>query len=193
MQKGSAFLLLLAIIVVLILGTFMFFYVYNQIKSESSDAEIKNKEAVKKESEQNFFSNEFSQKGMKDIKLYFPKKEFNNCTRDINKDHFDYVTRTVKDTQNIAYVSLEELLKGLSEEDKSKGHWNDIPDGVKIKSVGLTDGRADVDLNEKIKDNPSSCGAKMRYWQMKLTLTQFPNITAAAFTINSDPKTYFQP
>ncbi len=192
-QKGSIVVLLLGIIFILVFGTIMFFYIYNQIKAEPSVDEIKNKKddtnvIRKRES----IIDSSQNKELKEIKVYFPKKDLSGCTRDITKDNFDFSVRKISSTQSLAFVAAGELLKGMTEEEKEKGYWSDIPEGVSVKSISITDGRAYVDLNDKIGD-VSTCKGWLRLWQIKLTLTEIPPIAVTTFSVNGSTLNILQP
>lgn len=195
-QKGSIALALLALMVLIGLGVGMYFYISNEIKSEASFEEIQKKEKealsnnnVKKAGDP--FARESKSSETIDIKLYFPKKSFSNCPRDLLKEDFEPVNRTIKSTQAIAYASLNELFKGLTEEEKSQGYWSDIPEGTYLRSLYMTDGTAYIDLNEKVEEGFTLCSGGARLMQIKMTLAQFPMIGGVRYSINGKPETLF--
>lgn len=126
------------------------------------------------------------------IKVYFAKKSFSGCAIDIKSSDLDYFYRTIPKTQAVARASIEELLKGPTQEENSKGYKTDIPDGTYLKSITITNGEALVDFNGTIENGVTSCGGGMRIWQIRQTLLQFPTIKTVKFSVDGKTEDIFQ-
>ena len=125
------------------------------------------------------------------VKVYF-RKEPNVCfDQNIKVASFN---RLIPKTQAVARASIEELLKGPTQEEKSNGYWSDIPDGTYIKSITITNGEALIDFNEKIESGITSCnGGGTRISQIRQTLLQFPTVKTVKLSVNGRTEDIFQP
>jgi len=130
--------------------------------------------------------------GTTQIKVYFAKKLFSGCSVDIKASDLEYFYRSIPKTQAVARASIEELLKGPTQEEINKGYISDIPDGTSIKSITITNGEALVDFNGKIENGVTSCSGGMRIWQIRQTLLQFPTIQTVKFSVDGKTEYIFQ-
>jgi len=127
------------------------------------------------------------------IKVYFAKKSFSGCAIDIKASDLDYFYRSIPKTQAVARASIEELLKGPTQEENNKGYISNIPNGTILKSITITNGVALVDFNGTIENGVTSCGGGMRIWQIRETLLQFPTIKTVKFSVDGRTEDIFQP
>lgn len=126
------------------------------------------------------------------VKVYFAKKSFSGCAVDIKASDLDYFYRSIPKTQAVARASIEELLKGPTQEEINKGYISDIPNGTILKSINITNGVALVDFNGTIENGTTSCSGGMKIWQIRQTLLQFPTITTVKFSVDGRTENIFQ-
>lgn len=155
------------------------------LKKQNSEP-VKEDEAIKTDS-----ANQNSSETMQ-VKVYFAKKSFSGCSSDIKESDLNYLYRSIPKTQAVARASIEELLKGPTQEESDKGYTSDIPDGTYIKSITITDGEALVDFNGTIENGVTSCAGGMRIWQIRQTLLQFPTINTVKFSVDGRTEDIFQ-
>lgn len=116
------------------------------------------------------------------VKVYFHNKIFNPEVLDCSLVY--PVDRMIPKTQAVASAALNELIKGPTVEDQTKGFERVIPDGTKLNYIKVVNGKATVDLNERIGDNFASCSGSMRLSAMSKTLLQFETIKEIEYTVN---------
>src|SRR3989344_6002563 len=84
------------------------------------------------------------------------------------------VERAVPKTQAVARAALAELLRGPTEEDKTKGFFTSINSGVKIQKLTIENGMAKVDFDEQLQFQVGgSCRVSAIRAQITETLKQF--------------------
>ncbi|HRX43629.1 MAG TPA: GerMN domain-containing protein [Candidatus Dojkabacteria bacterium] len=125
-------------------------------------------------------------------------KVFFSSTK-LNEDMIDCslvfpVTREIEKSVAVGRASLTELFKGttpLEEEDK---YFTNIPDGVVINSLDITDGVAKVDLNSKLEEGVGgSCRVTAIRAQITETLKQFPTVDSVIISIDGQTEDILQP
>ncbi|MEO7539395.1 MAG: GerMN domain-containing protein [Pyrinomonadaceae bacterium] len=100
-------------------------------------------------------------------------------------------TRTIPKTSGVAKAALEELFKGVTAEEESKGFTSFSPDETSgaLKSINIKQGAAYVNFNkvvyEKLGSATSSCGGGF-FSSIEATLKQFPTIKKVFFAIDGD-------
>lgn len=121
---------------------------------------------------------------------------FNNTNLDpeISCNKVFPVTRSVENKPAIATMTIEELLKGLTEDEKSQGYTNSIPTNVKLNKIIITDGTAFIDFNEKLEEGVGgSCRVSSIRAQITETLKQFSSIQNVTISINGRTEDILQP
>lgn len=123
------------------------------------------------------------------VTLYFGKQgESDDC-----KSLFP-VEREIIKTEGIARSTIEELLKGLTQEEKEAGYFTTINEGVKINSLIITDGTAKIDFDETLeKGVGGSCRVLAIREQIKQTLMQFSSVKKVIISIDGRTEDILQP
>lgn len=104
------------------------------------------------------------------------------------------VERVISKTQAVARASLEELLKGASDEEKAEGYLSSINSGVKIQSLSIENGTAKVDFDEQLEFQAGgSCRVAAIRAQITETLKQFPTVNDVIISINGRTEDILQP
>lgn len=130
-----------------------------------------------------------------DIEVYFTNNKLdseNTCAKTFpNK-------RQILKTQELAYMSLYQLIQGPNIGELSEGYDTSIPGNVKINSVIIRDGTIFVDFDEGL-DPPTgggvagSCKVTAIRSQIETTLKQFPAIKNVVISINGRTGDILQP
>ena len=122
------------------------------------------------------------------IKLYFGKQGDNSCV------NLYPIEREIVKVEGIARATIEELLKGLSAEEKETGYFTSINEGVKINSLAIVDGTARIDFDETLeKLVGGSCRVGAIRQQITQTLMQFPSIKKVIISIDGRTEDILQP
>jgi len=104
------------------------------------------------------------------------------------------VEREVLKTKAAARVALEELLKGPTEEEKSKGFFTNINSGVKIQNLVIENGLAKVDFDATLEYQVGgSCRVMAIRAQITETLKQFPTVNEVIISIDGQSEDILQP
>lgn len=103
------------------------------------------------------------------------------------------VTRTVPYTVAVGRASINELLKGPTEEEKKKKYFTAIPEGVVLKSLNIKDGVAYADFNSKLSDLGGSCSIDRAKSQINNTLIQYPSVKKVVISIEGKAEDILQP
>ena len=122
------------------------------------------------------------------IILYFGKQGDDSC-----KNNYP-IEREIIKVEGIARATIEELLKGLTEEEKVAGYFTSIPEGVKINSLTIVDGTATIDFNETLEQGVGgSCRVLAIREQIIKTLMQFSSVQKVIISINGRTEDILQP
>ena len=125
------------------------------------------------------------------IKVFFNN---NNLDPEFSCNKVFPVEREVAKTQAIARVALEELLKGVNEEEKNQGYFTNINPNVTIQSLKIENGIAYVDFNEQLEFQVGgSCRVSAIRAQITQTLKQFSTIKDVIISINGRKEDILQP
>jgi hypothetical protein len=85
-----------------------------------------------------------------DVKVFFPNSKLNPDMKDCKLVY--PVTRTIPKTEAIAKAALEELIKGLTQEDKDDAYFTNINSNVKVLGLSIEDGVARVDFSKELEE-----------------------------------------
>lgn len=90
--------------------------------------------------------------------------------------------------------SIDELLKGPSEEEISEGYYTNINKGVALQKISFKDGIIKVDFDETLeKGIGGSCKVAFIRSQIVETLKQFPDVREVIISINGKTEDILQP
>ncbi|HEX3036086.1 MAG TPA: GerMN domain-containing protein [Thermodesulfobacteriota bacterium] len=127
------------------------------------------------------------------VKVYFINKEVSadpqfDCTRVFPLE------REIPKTESVARATLQELLKGPSEEEREKGYMTTINPGVEIQKLTIENGTAKVDFDEQLGYRVGgSCRVSAIRAQIGETLKQFPSVQDVIISINGRTEDILQP
>lgn len=129
-----------------------------------------------------------------EVKVYFGNLALSATSEQDECKRVYPIIRYVQKTEEVAKTALEELLKGPTEEEKSKGYFTNIPMGSKLNSISIVSEGAKADFGQTVQSGGGSCSMAGRVAQIEATLKQFPTVNS--ITISVDGKTgaeIFQP
>lgn len=125
------------------------------------------------------------------VKTFFGN---NNLDPQITCSKVFPVERIITKTQATARAAIEELLKGLTDSEKSQGFFTSINPGVKIQQLTIQNGIAKVDFDETLeKAVGGSCRVSAIRAQITQTLLQFPTVKSVIISINGRTEDILQP
>ncbi|MCX6740560.1 MAG: GerMN domain-containing protein [Candidatus Parcubacteria bacterium] len=123
-----------------------------------------------------FFGNELKNPGAMDCSLVYP------------------VDRIIAKTVTTAKASLEELLKGPTEDELTQKYFTSINSGVSLNKVTIKDGVAYADFNSQLEFQVGgSCRVAAIASQIRETLKQFPTVKDVAISIDGRTEDILQP
>lgn len=125
------------------------------------------------------------------IKAYFNNSKFDpefSCNKVFP------VEREIPETQAVAKASLEELLKGVTEKEKSEGFFTSINSGVKIQKLAIENGVAKIDFDKQLEFQVGgSCRVSAIRAQITQTLKQFTTVKEVIISIDGRTEDILQP
>ncbi len=123
-----------------------------------------------------FFGNELKNPGAMDCSLVYP------------------VDRVIAKTVTTAKASLEELLKGPTEDELAQKYYTSINSGVSLNKVTIKDGIAYADFNSQLEYQVGgSCRVAAIASQIRETLKQFSTIKDVVISIDGRTEDILQP
>lgn len=97
------------------------------------------------------------------------------------------VSRPVDETLAVGRTALEELLKGVTEKEKTLGYYSAIGPGVRINNLDITGKTARVDLSKELTQNlAGTCQIIGIQEQIKATLKQFSSVEEVIISVDGD-------
>lgn len=127
-----------------------------------------------------------------DVKVFFPNSKLNPDMKDCKLVY--PVTRTIPKTEAIAKAALEELIKGLTQEDKDDAYFTNINSNVKVLGLSIEDGVARVDFSKELEEGVAgSCKVDSIKAQIEETLKQFDNIDSVIISVEGKVEGILQP
>lgn len=125
------------------------------------------------------------------IKIFFNN---NKMDSEFSCNKVFYTEREILKVPSIATVTLQELLNGPNEAEKSQGFFSSINQGVEIQSLVIENGIAKVDFSEQLEYKVGgSCMVSAIRAQITETLKQFPTVKSVAISINGRTEDILQP
>ncbi len=127
-----------------------------------------------------------------EVRVFFGNTIMNPQTMDCKLVY--PVRREIKTIPQIAKATVEELLKGPTDEEKSQGYITGINKGVEIQKISIEDGTLKIDFNEKLEEGiGGSCMVAMIMSQIVTTLKQFPAVEEVIVSIDGRTEDILQP
>jgi hypothetical protein len=104
------------------------------------------------------------------------------------------VSRQIVETAGVARATLEELLKGPTDADKTNRFYTSINPGVVIQKLTIEQGTAKVDFDETLeKAVGGSCRVSAIRAQITQTLKQFSTVKNVVISVNGRTADILQP
>lgn len=104
------------------------------------------------------------------------------------------VSRSVEQTPAMARAALEELLEGVTNNERNQGYRSNLNTGVSINSLTIIDGVARVDFSSELGRNVGgSCLVTAIRAQITETLKQFPTVDEVEISIDGRTEDILQP
>ena len=129
------------------------------------------------------------------VKVFYNNSNLNPNSIDCSQVY--PLERIVPESANISEVTLQELVKGPTNEEKSQGYISWFSDKTRdiIKNVKTENGIAYVnlsDIRELIPNASASCGSTEFIAEIENSLKQFPNIKKVIFAIDKKPALFYE-
>lgn len=126
------------------------------------------------------------------VKVFFGNSIFDPEVLDCQKNFA--VERVIPKTVAVARAALEQLLAGPTDAEKTEGYFTSINLGVKIQSLVIANGVANVDFDERLEFQVGgSCRVAAIASQIRETLKQFPTVTDVVISIDGRTEDILQP
>lgn len=129
------------------------------------------------------------------VKLFFHNEKLNPEMEDCNKVF--PTTRTIPKTAGVARAVLDELFKGVTEDEKAKGFWSfdrEATTGV-VKSLNVKNGAAYLNFTnrafETLGNATTSCGSGF-FATIEETLQQFPTIKKVYYAVEGNTNDFYE-
>ncbi len=97
------------------------------------------------------------------------------------------VQRTGTTPQPIAQVAMNELLRGPTTAEFTKGYTTQIPEAVRLNDVSVDRGIASVDLSRDFELAAERTAFILRLAQVVWTLTELDNVDSVRFLVEGEP------
>lgn len=95
------------------------------------------------------------------------------------------VLRSVSSGENKEKASIDNLLKGVNSKESDQGYYSNIPSGVKLQQITISNGIARVDFNNTLESGVNGfCRVATIRAQIMQTLLQFPDIKDVVISEN---------
>ncbi|MGI6423013.1 MAG: GerMN domain-containing protein [Candidatus Dojkabacteria bacterium] len=125
------------------------------------------------------------------VKIYFANSKMES-PEDCEKVY--PVERKVVSSSNLSKISIEELLKGVSSEEKQLGYYSNIGEGVEVLSIESLDNTIKVDFSKELEEGVGgSCRVSSIRSQIKATLLQFDSSKEVIISIEGRTEDILQP
>lgn len=101
--------------------------------------------------------------------------------------------REIEATPRVGRAALDELLEGPTKKEKDKGYITNIPQGVNVNYIRVTDGVATADFTRELDQVAGSCAVEAIRAQITKTLMQFTNVRDVIITVEGKEQNVLQP
>lgn len=116
----------------------------------------------------------------------------NDLDPDVTCEQVFPVEREIRKTLSVGRAALEELLKGVGENEE--GYETTINKNIKINSLTIEEGVAYIDFSEELQtDVAGSCLVSLIRKQIEETLKQFDTVDEVVISINGESEEILQP
>ena len=129
------------------------------------------------------------------VKVFFHNEKLNPEMLDCNKAF--PTTRSIPKTTAVARAALDELFKGVTEEEKAKGFWSFDPystTGI-VKGLRIKNGAAYLNFTklafERLGNATTSCGGGF-FAMVEKTLTQFSTIKKVYYAVEGNTNDFYE-
>jgi len=127
------------------------------------------------------------------LEVYFVDKQMMLEGTSDYKDMVKPIIRTVPKTQAVAKAAIEELLKGLMNNEKAI-YSDSIPTGTKMNSISINNGITYIDFSKELSSRVGgSATVSSIEWQIKKTLMQFSTVDSVVISIEGKTDLILQP
>jgi len=177
-------LTILALVLILVVGYFLFSYSNTGEELVGEQPETKTEEGIIEETTT--------------IKVYFSNSkedpEILYCERVYPVEREILKVTPVAQTEDIIKKALEELLKGPNRDELEEGYFTNINPGVEIQSLTVKDGIARVDFSEELEYQlGGSCRVQAIRAQITETIKQFSEIQEVIISVDGKVEDVLQP
>lgn len=125
------------------------------------------------------------------VKVYF---ENSNLDPEISCQKVFPVTRTIPYTTAVGTAAINELLKGVTNAEKTQGYSTALPTGVRLVKLIITDGVALAEFDEALEyQMGGSCRVGLVRRQITETLKQFSTVKSVVISIDGRTEDILQP
>lgn len=97
------------------------------------------------------------------------------------------VRRNVEETSAVARAAVEMLLEGPTSRERGQKLASEVPTGVDLLDISISDGVATVDLSGSFDDGGGSATMRMRLAQLIYTVTQFDTVSGMLLRLDGEP------
>jgi len=135
----------------------------------------------------------FEERELINISVYFRKASTDSSMQACDKVFA--VPREMEKTQAVAFASIEQLIKGPTENEKGIGYFSAINPETRIISIDKTDDDiVEVNFDSIIEHNVAgSCGLIAIRAQIEETLKQFPSVADVVIMVEGSFEDVLQP
>jgi len=127
----------------------------------------------------------------KQVNVYFSNKD-KGSSEDCSKVF--PVTRTILNAETLGPGTLEALLKGVSETEKTAGYFTSINDKILIQKFEIKDKVAYVDFSSNFNEGVAgSCKVTAIKSQIENTLNNLPDIDSVVISVNGQTQGVLEP
>ena len=104
------------------------------------------------------------------------------------------IERELEPTNRLALRTIEDLLKGVDEDEMKEGFLTNLPEGVKVQKLEIKDGVASIDFNQAFQEDVAgSCRVTAIRAQITETLLQFDEVDEVVISIDGETEDILQP
>lgn len=122
-----------------------------------------------------------------EVKLFFPRSDGDDCRR------VEPVTRRIPKSIAMARLLVEALMRGPTENERTRGVINPMPRGATLGSVSMDGSTAVVDFSSGMSNVGGSCRALAVRASIETTLRALPTVTRVRILAAGDEATALQP
>lgn len=101
--------------------------------------------------------------------------------------------RTVAQTSAVGRAALLELLKGPTQAESEAGYSSNLPDGVGLNSLVISEGTATADFDAGLRPVAGSCRVSAIRSSIEQTLLQFPTVADVVISVEGNVEEALQP